>query len=125
MKRRAYLAVVAFCALALPLTVQPAIAGTLNLGIHDIRLDVPAGWSSAKYANFHKIYSVPASDQAGLDADRLKEIVQISVHTYRAPDHAAALMRLREIASESQAAPTFLEIGGWPALQRHRLAPRQ
>jgi hypothetical protein len=101
-----------------------AVAETLHVGVRDIRIEVPGGWSFAQHANIHKIYSIASDEQASLDAEGLEEIVQISVHTYRAPDHAAALMRLREIASEGQVAPTFLEIGGWPALQRRRLVPR-
>jgi hypothetical protein len=108
----------------LVLGAPPALGETLDLGFHGAQVTLPDGWSAAQVANFRQIYSVPATDQAGLDSEARKQIVQISVHTYQAADHAAAVQRLRELASGAQVTPHFLEIAGWPALQGRQLVLR-
>lgn len=122
--RHSHSAAVVFSFLVLMLIVPTADAGTLSLGDRDITIEIPDSWSYAKYANFHKIYSVSLDEQSTLDSESLKEIVQISVHSYRASDHTVALRRLREIAMEGSVEATFLKIGGWPALQRRRFLQR-
>jgi hypothetical protein len=122
--RRVRPAALVFSVLALVIAAPAAVAETLHLGVREITLEVPDDWSVAKHANIHRIYSVSPGEQASLDAERLKEIVQISAHTYQAPDHGAALQRLREIAAESESPASFIEIGGWPALHRERLGAR-
>lgn len=101
-----------------------AAAETFELGVDDIEIDLPDGWSSARHANVHKIYNVPADRQRGLTARSLRQAVQITVHTERLADHQAALRAMRIIAAESGAEVNLVTIAGWPALQRRFLAPR-
>jgi hypothetical protein len=48
---------------------------------------------------------------------------RLVVTTEHRRNHEEALRRLKEIAGEVKEAPTFLAIGGWPALQRQYVAP--
>jgi len=114
-----WLGLLAFALLA------PAAAGeTLELGVDDLELDIPDGWSHARHANVHKIYNRQVEGEPALAARSLRRAVQITVHTDRLADHQAALQALRIVAAESGASIEARTIGGWPAIQRRFLAPR-
>ncbi|HSO74788.1 MAG TPA: hypothetical protein VLU47_08115, partial [Blastocatellia bacterium] len=50
---------------------------------------------------------------------------QIFIFTEQRSSHQDALRRLKDIATEVDSPPTFLKIGGWPALQRTYVAPME
>lgn len=50
-------------------------------------------------------------------------VARMLVTTEERRSHEEAVNRLLQIAAGFDAAPTFLEIGGWHALQRRVLAP--
>ena len=116
-------------ALLIPLLAwtQPGVVRAteiVDLGVDGIAIEILDGWSFARHANFHRIYDVPLEEQTTIDHESLKEMVQISVFAEPQADHAAALQRLREIASESEEPGSFVEIAGWPALRRQRMGVR-
>ena len=85
----------------------------------------PAGWSLAPrfFANAQQLVNIPAAGQSGA-ADSTGGTADIVTTTETRTDHADAVHRLREIASETPSPSTFLNICGWPALQRRYLAPK-
>lgn len=92
---------------------------------HGITLPYPAGWFMAQEGDNARIVSVSADRLSALDAQGLNQTAQIFVSVERMRDHAEALRRLENIRSESSAPTTFLRIGGWPALQRRSIEPRE
>ena len=92
---------------------------------HGITLSYPAGWFMAQEGDNARIVSVSADRLSALDAQALNQTAQILVSVERMRDHAEALRRLENIRSESSAPTTFLRIGGWPALQRRSIEPRE
>jgi uncharacterized repeat protein (TIGR01451 family) len=99
-----------------------ASAGTLTVA-GGITLTYPDDWSIAPppYANVQELINVPAGAQATLSAADAKASAHILVSTELRLSHAEAVSRLKELVSDSTAAPTFLAICGWPALQRRSM----
>jgi hypothetical protein len=77
-----------------------------------------------RQANLHVLYNVPAQTLNTLSADALANTARIFIHTQRRKDHAEAVRHLKEIEAEAISPSTFLNIGGWPALQRGHLTPK-
>ncbi|HXI03836.1 MAG TPA: choice-of-anchor D domain-containing protein [Candidatus Saccharimonadales bacterium] len=80
----------------------------------------PAGWSVRRVGNIQQMLAATAADLASGKVD-LEEIASVVIHTEQRADQAEALLRLRQIAAESDAPSQFLEIAGWPALQRQQV----
>jgi len=113
-----------FIILGFYISAPSRAAENLALGIDDITLSIPDGWSFARHANYHRIYNIPKQEQAAIDADALKQNIYISVFASRQANHTAALQGLQQIASGSGSSTAFLPIAGWPAVQQQRLTIR-
>ena len=96
-----------------------ATAGTTMVQVLEaderFALSYPEGWTARKDANLYMIFSVAADEVDSVDLD---SIVRVVVHTERHGDDAAAAARLDQIAAESDAPVTRLDVDGWPALER-------
>jgi hypothetical protein len=57
--------------------------------------------------------------------DTMQPTVRITIGYLERPDHRDAVNQLADYARESSVAPTFLAVGGWPALQRVQLVKRR
>jgi uncharacterized repeat protein (TIGR01451 family) len=119
------LLLVAAVSLAVTFEMRPAAAADGSIVIaNGITTSPPAGWSLAPrfFANAQEIVNVPpgaAPDQT------TGEVANVMITTETRIDHADALHRLKEIASETQSPSTFLDVCGWPALQRRNLALKE
>jgi hypothetical protein len=86
-------------------------------GVH---VAVPQDWSQSerKYRNATELVSPPVSQQQarGFQARTL-------ISSEHRRSHEEALQRLSEIASEIKTEVQFIEISGWPALERSYMAP--
>ncbi|MBZ5536412.1 MAG: choice-of-anchor D domain-containing protein [Acidobacteriia bacterium] len=101
---------------------QPALPNQLEIKAQGITMRYPAGWSSPlkRYANVDELVNVPVSEHA-----RGRPTARVQITSVARTDHAEALRELRDIATENSSKPTFLDIGGWPGLQRRHTEPRQ
>lgn len=94
----------------------PSTALTKTLEVPAVSMSVryPGDWTlgPARYVNAQELWFVPPQGNAA----------RIMITSERRLDHADAVNRLLEIASEEPATSTMLEIGGWPGLQRRQLA---
>lgn len=115
--------------LALPLTAQE---GRLELKLDDMTVVAPARWEvghqEGDSVQLHIPLEKPRIEGAGMDKNPKPTHVLASqagmlVIIERRRDHAEAVRRLAEIASEQPEPPELLLIGGWPALQRTFRAP--
>jgi hypothetical protein len=95
-----------------------------TLAVDGVSLRYPAGWSHARYSGFDRLLSLSAARLAGLGPAARGNLTQVSVYVEGRADHAEAVRRLREIALEQPAEATYLEIGGWPALERQYVQAR-
>src|SRR5688500_1903610 len=93
---------------------EASLTRTLEVSSLSLSVRYPADWTvgPARYVNAHELWFVPAQGKAA----------RIMITSERRLDHADAVNRLLEIASEEPATSTMLEIGGWPALQRRQLS---
>lgn len=86
----------------------------------NLHITVPQGWSQSehKYRNAIELVSPPSAEQGnrGFQARTV-----ITVEDRR--NHEEAVQRLSEIAAEVHADVQFVEISGWPALERTYKAP--
>src|SRR5688572_18379686 len=91
-----------------------SLTRTLEVSALSLSVRYPADWTvgPARYVNAQELWFVPAQGKAA----------RIMITSERRLDHADAVNRLLEIASEEPATSTMLEIGGWPALQRRQLS---
>jgi hypothetical protein len=110
-----------FAALA-PLISQKAIGqpeGRMVEVIKGVSVYIAEPWAvlSGRFRNAVEIVT-PAVTPAHPVSD-----ARILVTTEKRKDHQEALRRLVEIVEGYRTQPTFVEIGGWPALQRRVLAP--
>lgn len=98
-----------------------------NLKIQSKGIDIPYpdGWSTAQQGNVYKLIRVPADKLQGLTRAALNRTAQLQIFTEKRKDHAEAVQRLSEIALEQKVPVTYLSIGGWPALERSFVAPRE
>jgi len=85
----------------------------------DVVLSIPPNWSqsAAKYRNAVQLVSVGPEEQGRRAADAV-----MTITTERRRNHEEAVQRLAEIAIEIPGPVEFIEIGGWPALQRQYTA---
>src|SRR5712692_5827907 len=79
-------------------------------------------WSVSQTRELIWLVKAPPEQATGPALDR---VPQISVTTENRRDHADAVRRLREIASEYPGPVTYLTIGGWPALQRSVITDKE
>jgi uncharacterized repeat protein (TIGR01451 family) len=103
-----------------------ALTRTLKIEAEGLSFTVryPDRWSAAKEANMYKLLNVPTGQLGRLDVQARGKVTQMTIFTERRKDHAEAVRRLKEIEAEASSPSTFLNIGGWPALQRQHLQPR-
>ncbi len=87
--------------------------------VGEVVVHVPQSWSvvPSRYTNAYEIANVPA------DALETSGVARIMILTEQRLDHAGAVRRLKEIDAEQDTPATFLQIGGWPALQRRYILP--
>ncbi len=97
-----------------------------------VSVPVLEGWTQAPRSstNATVLVAVPAGrldqvklPQAGPDGMIRTWTPRVTITIEHRPSHADAVARLGEIAREVSTPPTFLAIGGWPALQRSHLGP--
>ena len=101
----------------------PALQNRLDIKAQGITIRYPAGWASPpqQYENMQELVNLPSAQFDG----NVSPSVRIQITTVRRTNHQEALRELRDIVTEVSSKPTFLTIGGWPALQRRHLEPRQ
>lgn len=101
---------------------QQRLTNRLDIKAGAISVRYPSNWSNPpkRFANMDELVNVSAEE---LSAAAPTARIQITV--VPRTDHAEALQQLREIASENTSRPTFASLGGWPALQRRHLGPRE
>jgi hypothetical protein len=87
-------------------------------------VEYPRGWSPHNYANVRELILGTPEKLAQMSADEREEVPRIEFNVIQCADHAEALHRLRVISAERNNRPTYLTIGGWPALQRRSLIPK-
>jgi HYDIN/CFA65/VesB-like, Ig-like domain len=86
-----------------------------------ISIAYPSTWSVGpqRFRNGYQLFSVPAPYLATADRSTLAQML-VTYEKY--PNHTEALRQLRSIAAEETATVTYLNIGGWPAIQRRFFA---
>ena len=89
-----------------------------------LTLTHPGEWTALRQANVTTLIRAREDAFRRMNPEGRAEIPQMTVSTDERDDHADAVRRLAEIAAERDVAPTWLEIGGWPALQRRFLTQR-
>ncbi len=107
-------------------TPQPAPRPALTERLEaspDFSVGYPAGWTVRPLGNLQQMFAAPAE---ALDRGEvvLEDVATVVVHTEQRADQAEALLRLKQIEAESNAPSTFLEIAGWPALQRQQIVTK-
>lgn len=85
----------------------------------DIVVSYPETWTPAEAQYSNALELVTPAEKLGVGVGQARLLIT----TEWRRDHAKAVRRLAEIAAEVDAPPTFLELGGWPALERRYLAP--
>ncbi len=100
----------------------PALTERFEVG-QSFTLAYPAGWTVRQLGNVQQMFAAPpeAIDRGQVLLD---DIASIVVHTEQRKDHAEALLRLKQFEAESNTPSQFVEIAGWPALQRQQLIER-
>ena len=96
---------------------QQIVVERLGLTMH-----YPTEWSAAPTPQLIWLVRGTQDEANGPALDRL---AQIYVTSENRRDHADAVRRLREIASEYPGAVSYLAVGGWPALQRRVLTDKE
>ena len=103
-----------------PAQASKMLTKTVSIGAKGITLRFPENWSVGQPTlNSWVILNVPAGHQ-----ETTKPTVRVVIGYLERTDHADAVSQLAEYAKESSQPPTFLAIGGWPALQRVQLVKR-
>jgi hypothetical protein len=121
------------CVFAFPLFLFAASAGQSTVepakveqathkikGAGGVTLIAPMHWAVAEssFKNAVEIVTPPLSGVNHVPRARML------VTTEKRRSHEEALLRLSEIAEGSEAEPVFLEVGGWPAIQRRAIVER-
>jgi hypothetical protein len=91
----------------------------------------PGSWSElpSVYRNSKTLVSVPKSEHPKLSASKnaygvTERVARVMITIEQRLSHEEAVRRLREIGSSYNTPATFLEIGGWPALEQSRVEQR-
>ncbi|MGB6365918.1 MAG: choice-of-anchor D domain-containing protein, partial [Thermoanaerobaculia bacterium] len=110
-------------AVALLLGLLPANGAELTerVQVHqEFSVEHPVGWSVRQIANTQQIFAASAE---AIDRGEvvLEDIARVVIHTEQRTDRAEALLRLKQIEAESDTPSSFVQIAGWPALQRVQL----
>ena len=98
-------------------------------GLFTVRF--PGNWSElpSVYRNSKTLVSVPRSEHGNLSAAKNaygigNRVARVAITIEQRRSHDEAVQRLREIAGSFATPATFLDIGGWPALEQSRLEQR-
>ncbi len=103
-----------------PAQLSAVLTQSVVIPAKGVAVRYPAGWSMGQPTqNSWVILNVPVGQK-----DTAKPTVQVAISYLVRPDHADAVNQLAEYAHESHNPSTFLNIGGWPALQRVQLVDR-
>ncbi len=98
--------------------------------LKEVRLELPEAWSPVEspYANLQEIRRAPAPAERALP-DKIDWQARLAprmfVSTEERSSREEALARLAEIAAEWPASVSYLEVDGWPAIQRRYRRPLQ
>jgi hypothetical protein len=97
---------------------------TQSLAMDQLRvaLRYPEGWSATLQDERAWLVNVPLAQATGA---ALAGLAQLFVTVEHRTDHADAVRRLRDIASEFYGPVEYLTIGGWPAMQRRVVTRRE
>ena len=101
----------------------PTLTKSLELKTKGVTVHFPEEWAevTSQFINAHELQRGAA---AGQPTARSVQAPRILITTEEASNHAYAVRRLGEIAQEATSAPhAFLNIGGWPAVQRRQTLP--
>lgn len=96
-----------------------------EIAAYHFTIEYPDGWSFAQEAGVARLVNLPAERVARMDANALDQAALIYITVEERRDHADAVKRLDDIRSEYEARAVYLEIGGWPALQRRFIDLRE
>src|SRR5262245_24637512 len=89
---------------------------TLRIQSKGLTIRYPETWSAeSRLADSNELYNLPPDASKGGGAARIK------IFTEQRRDHQEALRRLKEIRAEYDSPVNFLDIGGWPAMQRRQI----
>ena len=102
----------------------PQSKKVFSLGEQIGSLEYPANWSPYHYSNLHELWNVAPERLANPGPEMRETVARIETNVIPCADHAEALHRLREIEAEWGMTSKFMNIGGWPALQRRQIIPR-
>jgi len=112
--------------LVLCVFVSPLFAASSESPMHRIKgpegvtLTAPTHWAAAE-SGFRNALAIVTPPFVG--ATHVAR-AQMLVTAEKRRSHEEALRRLGEIAAASDAEPIFLEVGGWPAIQRRAIVQR-
>ena len=109
---------------SLLLPVQMSFAGELELKKHGVTLNVPGSWKANKHANITLLTRQPTETQLRRGPVVKGDTPEMMITTETRLDHAGAVKRLLDIGRVDGAEWSFLEIGGWPALEQQYLQLR-
>ena len=96
----------------------------LSLPEYGVTVQIPPGWGHHQYANVHELLNLPPEKIQKAAARDLENAATIHMGVLKLRTHSDAVERLSIVAAERRVQPTFLTIGGWPALQRQALVPK-
>jgi alpha-tubulin suppressor-like RCC1 family protein len=82
----------------------------------------PEGWYATRQDESAWLVNAPPAQATG---PALNGLAQVFVTVEHRTNHADAVHRLREIAAEFDVPVTYLTIGGWPAMQRRVVTPKE
>ena len=103
---------------------QPAAQLTMSVANDQLGITLrhPEGWFGTWQGDRGWIVNAPPEQATGA---ALGGLAQVFVTVEHRTDHADAVRRLREIASEFEAPVMYLTIGGWPAMQRQVITAKE
>ncbi|MEP7342305.1 MAG: choice-of-anchor D domain-containing protein [Acidobacteriota bacterium] len=89
---------------------QLPMTQSLRIQAKGLTIRYPENWTKveSRFANAQELHSLKEGAKSA----------RIIITSEQRRDHADALRRLREIAAEQDVKTSYIEIGGWPALQR-------
>lgn len=99
------------------LTKQAEIRNDISFGFQE-------SWNEApqRYSNAIELVRLPLNQVQTISASTAPRLMAI---TEQRLSHEGAVRRLKEIEAEYVEKGSFLEIGGWPALQRYYMVPME
>jgi hypothetical protein len=103
----------------------PPLTDRVEIAPDRVGVRYPAGWSVAQEARAARLVHLPTDRLASADVQTVNTVAQILITVEKMRSHDDALRRLQDIRAESSAPTSLIVIGGWPALQRRSVQPRE